>query len=69
MLVNSELYTALREAGASHEKAGAAAAIVAEHELQFSKLKALRIDILRYIAIVAVCMILGTIAYLTSVRV
>ncbi len=54
MLVNSELYIALKEAGASHESAEAAAVILAEHELQFLKMKMWRVEALRGVAIVAI---------------
>jgi len=59
MLVNSELYLALKEAGASNEKAGAAAAILADHELRFAKFNALHADVMRYIAIISASLVFG----------
>ena len=66
MLVNSELYIALKEAGASHERAEAAAVILAEHELQFLKMKVWRVEALRGVAIVAIGLVFALVAHYVS---
>jgi hypothetical protein len=52
MLISGEIYAALKEAGASDEKAEAAAALLAVHERRLLKIEALHTELLRWAVIV-----------------
>jgi hypothetical protein len=65
MLISGEIYAALKEAGASDEKAEAAAALLAIHERRLLKIEALHTEMLRWGAIVGIGIALAVIVALT----
>jgi hypothetical protein len=54
MLVSGELYAALKEAGASDDKAEGAAAVLAAHETRLRRIETLGLEALRWGAIFVV---------------
>jgi hypothetical protein len=54
MLISGEIYAALKEAGASDDKAEAAAALIAVHERRLLRIETLHAEVLRWGAIVGI---------------
>jgi hypothetical protein len=48
MLISSEIFLALKDAGVSDPKAAAAAALLAAHERRLARIEAIHVELLRW---------------------